>query len=280
MSLRRALLRSPGLLLAMVLPGCAYHHPRPSDALFPDTPVVMGHRGASSIAPENTLAAFQLAESHDVPWIEVDADMLGDGTVVISHDATLARCSDHNGRLQDLIVTDLDHIDAGAWFADEFIGERIPTLVELILFTNETGMNLNLEIKSGCDKAAADKLIDGIIRDINHHWQGGQQLLISSFNHLLLAEVKRRAPEISLACLFKSPLPRDWLTSAEYVGAEFIHPKDDGLTEQQIKAMMAAGYKVNVWTVNNLARANQLYNWGVTGVCSDFPQRFPRCYRN
>lgn len=242
--------------------------------------MVMGHRGASSIAPENTLAAFQLAESHDVPWIEVDADMLGDGTVVISHDATLARCSDHNGWLQELIVTDLDKIDAGAWFADEFIGERIPTLVELILFTNETGMNLNLEIKSGRDKAATDKLIDGIIRDINHHWQGGQQLLISSFNHLLLAEVKRRAPEISLACLFESPLPRDWLTSAQYVGAEFIHPKDEGLTEQQIKAMMAAGYKVNVWTVNNLARANQLYNWGVTGVCSDYPQLFPRCYRS
>lgn len=240
----------------------------------------MGHRGASSIAPENTMAAFQLAEEHDVPWIEVDADMLGDGTVVICHDAELDRCSNRSGLLRDLVVTDLDHIDAGAWFDDEFIGERIPTLVDLILFTNETGMNLNLEIKSGGDRAATDRLIDGIIRDINHHWQGGQQLLISSFNHLLLAEVKRRAPEISLACLFESPLPEDWLTSAQYVQAEFIHPEDTGLTEQQVRAMVAAGYKVNVWTVNCLARANQLYNWGVTGICSDLPQKFPRCYRN
>ena len=242
--------------------------------------MVMGHRGASSIAPENTLAAFQLAEDHNVPWIEVDADMLGDGTVVICHDATLDRCSDHCGALRDQVVTDLDKIDAGAWFAPDFVGERIPTLVELILFTNETGMNLNLEIKSGTDKAATDRLIDGIIRDINHHWQGGQQLLISSFNHLLLAEVKRRAPEISLACLFEAPLPADWLTSMQYVGAEFVHPKDEGLTEQQVKSMTDAGYSVNVWTVNNLARANQLYNWGVTGICSDVPQQFAPCYRN
>ena len=242
--------------------------------------MVMGHRGASSIAPENTLAAFQLAEDHNVPWIEVDADMLGDGTVVICHDATLDRCSDHNGLLRDKIVTDLDDIDAGAWFALDFVGERIPTLVELILFTNETGMNLNLEIKSGSDKAATDRLIDGILRDINHHWQGGQQLLISSRNHLLLAEVKRRAPEISLGCLFKTPLPNDWLTSMQYVGADFIHPNDKGLTEQQVKAMTDAGYSVNVWTVNSLARANQLYNWGVTGICSDISPQFPPCYRN
>ncbi len=253
------------------------YHPSASE---PVDKMVMGHRGASSIAPENTMAAFQLAEEHDVPWIEVDADMLGDGTVVICHDAELDRCSNRSGLLRDLVVTDLDHIDAGAWFDDEFIGERIPTLVDLILFTNETGMNLNLEIKSGGDRAATDRLIDGIIRDINHHWQGGQQLLISSFNHLLLAEVKRRAPEISLACLFESPLPEDWLTSAQYVQAEFIHPEDTGLTEQQVRAMVAAGYKVNVWTVNCLARANQLYNWGVTGICSDLPQKFPRCYRN
>lgn len=242
--------------------------------------MVMGHRGASAIAPENTLAAFQLAEQHDVPWIEVDADMLGDGTVVISHDASLARCSDREGLLQDLVVTDLDHIDVGAWFADEFAGERMPTLVELILFTNETGMNLNLEIKSGNNKVLTDRLIDGILCDINHHWQGGQQLLISSFNHLLLAEVKRRAPEISLACLFYSPLPADWLTSMQYVGAEFIHPNDKGLTQTQVQAMTNAGYKVNVWTVNHLARANQLFNWGVTGICSDTPHLFPRRYRN
>jgi len=242
--------------------------------------MVMGHRGASSIAPENTLAAFQLAEDNNVPWIEVDADMLGDGTVVICHDATLDRCSDQTGLLRDKTVTDLDNIDAGGWFGLDFVGERIPTLVELILFTNETGMNLNLEIKSGSDKAATDRLIDGIIRDINHHWQGGQQLLISSFNHLLLAEVKRRAPEISLACLFAAPLPDDWLTSMQYVGAEFVHPNDKGLTEQQVKDMTDAGYSVNVWTVNSLARANQLYNWGVTGICSDIPQQFPPCYRN
>ena len=242
--------------------------------------VVIGHRGASALAPENTLAAFQLAEHHCVPWIEVDADMLGDGTVVISHDSCLARCTDASGSLQQLMVTDLDNIDAGSWFADEFGGERIPTLVELILFTNETGMNLNLEVKSGRNKATTDKLIDGIIRDINHHWQGGQQLLISSFNPLLLAQIKRRAPQISLACLFEAPLPEDWLTTLQYVEAEFIHPQDDGLTEAQVKAMVAAGFCVNVWTVNCLARANQLYNWGVTGICSDVPHLFPKRYRS
>lgn len=248
-------------------------------ALPADKAMVMGHRGASAIAPENTLAAFKLAVQHNIAWIEVDADMLGDGTVVISHDAELERCTNKQGLLQDFTQDDLADIDAGSWFGDEFIGEPLPTLKALIEFTNRTGVNLNLEIKSGSNKVATDALISGVIADINRYWSGSQQLLISSFNHLLLREVKRRAPEISLACLFDAPLPSDWLTSMQYVQADFIHPCDKGLTQAQVVAMVDAGYQVNVWTVNDLRRANQLINWGVKGICSDIAHQFPRAYR-
>jgi len=248
-------------------------------ALPAEKPMVMGHRGASAIAPENTLAALQLAAQHNVAWIEVDADMLGDGTVVISHDAELERCTNKQGHLQDLTEADLANIDAGSWFADEFVGEPLPTLKALIELTNRTGVNLNLEIKSGKNKLVTDELISGVIASINSYWSGPQQLLISSFNHLLLREVKRRAPEISLACLFRSPLPSDWLTSMQYVKADFIHPCNKGLTQAQVSAMLGEGYQINVWTVNDLRRANQLVNWGVKGICSDIPHQFPMSYR-
>lgn len=242
--------------------------------------MVIGHRGASSLAPENTMAAFRLAHEHQLPWIEVDADILADGTVVICHDDTLERCSDAQGYLLDLMQSDLNHIDAGSWFSDDFIGERIPTLVELIHFTNKTGMNLNLEIKSGKNRQVTEQLINGVLQDLKTHWHGAQSLLISSFNHLLLAEINKRAPDIKLACLFESPLPSDWLTSLEYVGASVIHPNHDGLTKLQVESMVNAGYQVNVWTVNNLARSNELFNWGVTGICSDIAHLFPARYRN
>ena len=248
-------------------------------ALATDKAMVMGHRGASAIAPENTLSAFEIAAKHNITWIEVDADILGDGTVVISHDAELERCTNKSGLLQHLTQSDLAFIDAGSWFSDDFLNEPLPTLKTLIEFTNRTGMNLNLEIKSGSNKAITEQLISGVIADINRYWSGSQQLLISSFNHLLLSEIKRRAPEVSLACLFDAPLPSDWLTSMQYVEADFIHPCDTGLTQTQVSAMLSAGYQVNVWTVNDLRRANQLINWGVKGICSDIAHKFPRAYR-
>ncbi|UTV28464.1 glycerophosphoryl diester phosphodiesterase [Photobacterium atrarenae] len=241
---------------------------------------VFAHRGIPTLAPENTLSAFSLCKPHGIQWIECDVDILADGTVVVSHDDTLDRCTDRSGSLYDIHSGDLALIDAGSWFADAFIGERIPTLDQLIALVNQDELNINVEIKScRAGWAMTEQLIDNVITALAK-LDPGRQLIVSSFNHLALAEFKRRRPQTAVACLFEAgQLGEDWLSAMQKCQADCIHPADRGLTQQMIADFKAAGYQVNVYTVNDLARANQLFNWGVDGVFTDIPHRFPAKYR-
>lgn len=241
---------------------------------------VFAHRGIPALAPENTLSSFSLCRQHGIKWIECDVDILADGTVVVSHDDTLDRCTDCSGSLYQLTKADLANIDAGSWFHDDFIGEPIPTFAQLIELVNRHRLNINVEIKS-CTAgwAMTDKLLDNVISELEK-LDTGRELLVSSFNHLALAEFKRRRPQTAVACLFElANLWEDWESVLQACQAEYIHPEDKGLTQAMIARFKAAGYKVNVYTVNDLARANQLFNWGVDGVFTDIAHRFPFKYK-
>ena len=95
---------------------------------------LIAHRGAKTLAPENTFSAFQAALDHGINWIETDVDILGDGTPIVMHDTSLDRTTDHAGLYYDLEVADLASIDAGSWFSPDFAGERIPTLSTVVDF--------------------------------------------------------------------------------------------------------------------------------------------------
>lgn len=230
---------------------------------------VFAHRGASGIAPENTMAAFKKAVEAGATWIETDVDVLKDGTPILIHDSSLDRTTNRSGSYYDLTVSDLDDIDAGSWFSPEFAGERIPTLAQLVAFMNETGLNANIEIKS--NEAGAQmslQLVDAILKELEA--LDGPQVIISSFNHVLLKIFKDKAPQYSVGALFVAEnLWDDWKSILELVGADYIHPDDSTLTRAQVQAFREAGYGVNVWTVNSPARANELFNWGVTGIFTD-----------
>ncbi|WP_072343948.1 glycerophosphoryl diester phosphodiesterase [Actinomyces urinae] len=230
---------------------------------------IFAHRGASAIAPENTMAAFKKAVEAGATWIETDVDVLKDGTPILIHDSSLDRTTNRSGSYYDLTVSDLDDIDAGSWFSPEYAGERIPTLAELVAFMNETGLNANIEIKS--NEAGAQmslQLVDAILKELEA--LDGPQVIISSFNHVLLKIFKDKAPQHSVGALFVAEnLWDDWKSILELVGADYIHPDDSTLTRAQVQAFREAGYGVNVWTVNSPARANELFNWGVTGVFTD-----------
>ncbi|MBY5753967.1 glycerophosphoryl diester phosphodiesterase [Rhizobium leguminosarum bv. viciae] len=88
---------------------------------------VQAHRGASAIAPENTIAAFRAAAEQGAEWVELDVALLADGTPVVIHDVSIDRCSSSKGNLADLTASDLDAIDAGSWFSPKFKGEPLPT---------------------------------------------------------------------------------------------------------------------------------------------------------
>lgn len=238
------------------------------------------HRGMSALAPENTLSAFALCAEYGLKWVECDVDILADGTVVISHDDTLDRCTNRTGSLYDQTIEDLADIDAGSWFGDDFIGEPLPTFEQFIALVNKHQLNVNVEIKSctsGWDNT--ERLIDGVIEGLKK-LDSNLDLLVSCFNPLALAEFKRRCPDVPVACLFEPQLPEDWLSILQACKAEAIHVANEGLTKAMVLQMKDQGYAVNVYTVNDLMRANQLFNWGVDGVFTDIGHQFPSRYRN
>ena len=259
--------RAPGGPAAPVHPAAPAHPGR----LVPSLErAVLAHRGLPSAAPENTMAAFRAAADAGARWIETDVDLLADGTPVLIHDTALERTTDRGGSIYGLRAADLAHVDAGSWFGPDFAGERLPTLEAFIDFVNERGINANIELKANEQGAARSvELVDTLAAALER-LDAGRQVLVSSFSQPLLMAFHQRHPQYATAVLYESTTIRpDWRSVAELCGAVAIHPEDTGLTEAMVRAARAAGYGVNVWTVNRPDRANQLFNWGCTGVFTD-----------
>ncbi len=241
-------------------------------------PRVIAHRGMSSLAPENTLAAFRLCADHGVRWFEFDCDVLADGTVVVIHDATLDRTTDHKGEVHALTLADLDDVDAGSWFDPRFAGEPVPTLRQVVDLMNEAGLDANLELKH-TRGVPGGPLLAGVARELER-LHPDRQLLVSSFDPLLLAGFRRLAPHWPLACLYEHHrFTGIWRSVASLLGAVAIHPGDLGLEAGHVRQFTDAGLAVNVWTVNSVDRAAELFGWGVGAVFTDVAQDFPPEWR-
>lgn len=235
---------------------------------------IFAHRGLSGIAPENTLTAIKGCREAGVKWFETDVDIIADGTPVIIHDTLLDRTTNRSGSIYDLTKADLANIDAGSWFSPKFTGEKLPTLAELIDVVNEYELNFNLELKpneQGRDRSI--QLIEAVLAELAR-LNFEREVLVSSFSHVLLAEFKKRAPQYPVGCLFDGPVTDDWRSVAELIGAEYLHPALDGLTKDRVQEIRKAGFGVNVYTVNQAKTINQLFNWGVTGVFTDYAHQF------
>ncbi|AOZ73125.1 hypothetical protein BK816_07330 [Boudabousia tangfeifanii] len=239
------------------------------------------HRGLSGSYPENTIPSLSAAYESGAKWIETDVDICDDGTLLICHDSTLDRTTNVSGRAVDLVAEDLAHVDAGGWFSPKFVGTPLPSLDEVVALVNETGGNLNLELKpTEAGARAAHSLVSGVLDELEAI-EDPSRVLISSFSPLLLATLHQAAPQYPIACLFEqATLGPDWLTVCELVGASAIHPELAGLTREMVQEFKAAGLQVHVWTVNDLATANKLRNWGVDAVFTDFADRFIAAWAN
>lgn len=239
-------------------------------------PIIYSHRGASSLAPENTIAAFAKALEVGARRFECDVDVMGDGTLLIIHDETLDRTTNGTGDYYSKGYAELRRLDAGAWFSPTYRFERIPELADATKFTTANNMFLNLEIKpcfGGME--LRDKLLENLtvtLRDFPT-----SQLLVSSFDHDMLARFHAARPDIDLAWLFAregQPGPT-WQEGAHLINCVAINPDLEGLTREEVAEMRDAGFEVNVWTVNDVDQARELASWGVTGIFTDRPQDFP-----
>ena len=232
---------------------------------------VIAHRGFSSQAPENTLAAVRAAIEVGADMVEIDVTLTADVHVVVVHDETLDRTSNGNGEVLLFSLSEIRELDAGSWFSPAFAGERIPTL-DAVLAEVEGRILLNVEIKSeAVDRGVVAKVASAIReRGLT------DQVVVSSFSPTALEEMHGVAPEIRTAVLFNIKLHKgqDPVEIVNGVGASVFNIKRTRLTRKMLRRCHENGIPVGVYTVNKTRRMRRMAEKGIDAVFTDHPDRF------
>ncbi len=244
-------------------------------------PLIIAHRGASGVAPENTLAAARAALDAGADMWEVDVTVTADGELILMHDDTLTRTTDAASRypdrapwaVSDFTAAEIATLDAGSWFtpspdSPSFAGEHVPTLREALLFTREHHWRINVELKALPPDQAAFPLVDAVLALV-HALGMEEEVLISSFVHDYLREIQRKAPRVPVAALIgcgaKDQVDWETLMFPTYNLCALRAPQD------WIRRLRAAGRGVNVWVVNDISWMRYFIDQGVTGIFTDYP---------
>ena len=233
---------------------------------------VQAHRGASAVAPENTIAAFRAARDQGATWVELDVALLADGTPVVIHDVTLDRTTSGKGSIGDIRASDLAGLDAGGWFGPQFAGERLSTLPEVLTALGELGINVNVEIKQHAHHKSLDQLAETVHACLRVR-PPGVRVMISSFDAECLKAIHRLDPSYELAMLW-SDLPADWLDIVAAIPARAVHLDYRALSFNVLDRARERGIVVRVWTCNDPAQIEPFWGAGLGGVISDNPRLF------
>ncbi len=232
-------------------------------------PKIIGHRGACAYAPENTLASIHAAADIGVEWVEIDVKLTRDHVPVIFHDEELSRCTSGSGLIAETDFKDLRELDAGAWFGESFMGEKIPTLEEALNAVIDRNLGLNLEIKPcpGREVETAEIALDFATRI----WpDDAPPPLISSFSYVSLESAMDVMEEWPRGILIDAHFDQ-WQDIAAHLDAHTVNINGLTVTPEQLGDYLAFGKPVLAYTIDDPAKAQDLFDRGVTGVFSNCP---------
>ena len=194
--------------------------------------------------------------------------MTKDGELVVIHDESINRTSNGSGFIKDLTLKELKNYDFGTWFSSNFKGEKVPTLREVLYVFKDTHHHINIELKSdvfpyeGMEQKVLEMLKEYRLED---------RVVISSFNHEMIQNVKKLAPHIETAILFMEVMvaPHEY---AQKVGADALHAFFPTALRKMGKEVIASGRQLRVFTVNEELYADMLQATGVHAIFTDYPQ--------
>jgi glycerophosphoryl diester phosphodiesterase len=233
-------------------------------------PLVLAHRGASNHAPENTLAAFELALEQGAHGIELDAKLSADGEVVVIHDASVERTTDGNGKVSHLTLTALRRLDAGSFFSDQFRGEKIPTLAEVFETVGKRAI-INVELTNY--STPGDGLADRVCELVQRFGLQGN-VLFSSFLPSNLKRTRSLLPDTPRGLLALGGWIGWWARSFGFNFGDYqaLHPGLGDTTHRQVARVHRLKRRIYVWTVNSAEDMRRLIGWGVDGLITDDPK--------
>lgn len=221
---------------------------------FNDPVVVIGHRGAAGLAPENTLPSFRRAYACGVNAVELDVYLV-EGELVVIHDDTLERTTNGAGAVLGVSLAALRNLDAGD-------GARVPLLSEVVAEL-PASVGLNVELKGPATAAPVAEFLSRHPR---------LDVVVSSFDHDQLRTFRELSPAARVAPLFGRWRPNVWRTATE-LEAWSINLSRRVVTGARLAAARQRGLKTFVYTVNDLEEAQRLVAMGATGVFTDYPDR-------
>jgi glycerophosphoryl diester phosphodiesterase len=250
---------------------------------MPTAPLILGHRGASAIAPENTLAAFSRAISDGADGIEFDVRLSRDGVAMVIHDASLKRTGGIDRVVSELTAAELQAVDVGSWFAEHtrnptesFAGEQLPMLSQVFeLFSANNGL-LYTEMKCEPDEGTA---LAGEVVALTREFEMVDRVVVESFDHSAIAAVKRLDSEIRTAALFEPKFTRPISTirrlkmvdAALAVAADEIALHHTLAGVRVVEKARQAGLEVVVWTVEDSSWIKRARALGIKALISNDP---------
>lgn len=237
------------------------NNPFENVAIFHETKV-MAHRGASTEAPENTMAAFQKAIDDMADYIELDVQLTNNGEVIVMHDSNAYRTTGVDANIVNMTYKEVKTLDAGSWFSDEYVGENVPSLKEVLELT-QGKIKLNIELKPADNGTALAKNTVRLIEKYNMV----NDCVITSFSESALKAVKTYNQEIKVGYILSAAYGDFY----DMKNVDFFSVNAAFLSKRTIDAIHNSGKQVYAWTVNNKEAIKNLTNKGVDGIITDNP---------
>ncbi|HSL93653.1 MAG TPA: glycerophosphodiester phosphodiesterase [Bacillota bacterium] len=234
-------------------------------------PRIIAHRGASLIRPENTVAAFDAALAIGADGLELDLQMTSDGQLVVLHDETLDRTTNGSGYLRSHSLSEIRALDAGSWFSEEYSGEKIPLLQEVLELARGKGGLINIELKNGIVRYPC--MEEKLISLLEEYPQ--QEIIVSSFNHHSLRLIKQLKPDLPCGALYIAGFLEPWEYARRW-GFDGLHPIHLNIIPDLVTGCHAAGVKLYPWTVDDSDALRQISASGVDGIITNAPDRLIR----
>ncbi|MDR8413315.1 glycerophosphodiester phosphodiesterase [Nonomuraea sp. 3-1Str] len=269
--------RRPGLVIVTTLTVLAAVIPPPAASAAGPAPApsVVAHRGASAYAPENTIAAFELAAEQGADLFELDVQETRDHRLVLMHDDTLARTTDAEkvfpGRapwpVSGLSLAEIRKLDAGSWFDGDYADEPVPTLAETLRAMSGSGLGLLLEIKAPHLYPGIESRVAAELRRAPA-WLEPGRLVVQSFDWDSMRRFHALMPDVPIGLLGKPSTGR----LAEVAGfADEVNPPYQDVTPEYVRLVHARGMRVLVWTVDDPAVMRRMLGHGVDGIITNRP---------
>jgi glycerophosphoryl diester phosphodiesterase len=260
------------LVLVLVPQAVRGYAPSPIGALREpgQSAFVAAHRGDRAHAPENTMPAFEAAFASGLAMVETDVQLTADGYPVLLHDPTVDRTTNGSGAVADLTLAEVQALDAGAWYAPEFAGTRIPQLTEFLdLLAVHPDTRALVELKEyWTTDEIRDILDDVFLRGVQ------DRVIFASFHLGTIDNLGDAAPAIPRV-IIRRDLPADPVGMAQFYGVVAIMTSPWSLETypDAVADMHEAGYGVLVYTLNSEKRWIEATSYGVDGIVTDAPSR-------